>query len=123
MIRRIAQKIATYAQKARARGSPDASVLEKLKAIREPVSDGSLLDRTMVLNGSGMGNANSHTNSDLPLILAGGGFRHGVFREFPKEKNARVPLSNLFVTMLQNFGLETDRFSQSTGTLALNSAV
>ena len=50
----------------------------------------------------------------LPLILAGGGFRHGVFREFPKAKNSRLPLSNLFVTMLNRLGVPTDSFGDST---------
>jgi hypothetical protein len=94
-----------------------ANFVERLKSIREPNSDGSLLDHTMVLMGSGMGNANSHTNSDLPIILAGGGFRHGEFKQLPAESNKRVPLSNLFVSMLQRFGVETDQFSMSTGTL------
>lgn len=95
-----------------------AKFVERLKSIREPQSDGSLLDQTMVLTGSGMGNANSHTNSDLPIILAGGGFRHGEFKQFPSESNKRVPLSNLFVSMLQRFGVEADEFSMSTGTLS-----
>ena len=94
-----------------------ARFIEKLKSLREPDSDGSLLDSTMVLLGSGMGNANSHTNSDLPLILAGGGFRHGELKQFPEDSRKRIPLSNLFVSMLQQFGVETDRFGMSTGTL------
>ena len=94
-----------------------ARFLGKLKQIKEPNSNGSLLDNTMVLFGSGMGNANSHTNSDLPIILAGGGFRHGQHLKMPKEKRSRIPLSNLFVSMLQQFGLEADRFSGSTGTI------
>lgn len=98
-----------------------ARFVERLRNLKEPNSDGSLLDRTMVLHGSGMGNANSHTNADLPLILAGGGFRHGTFRAFPNAKNSRVPLSNLFVSMLQRFGVETDSFSRSTGSLDLHS--
>jgi hypothetical protein len=95
-----------------------AKFLDRLKTIREPDSDGSLLDDTMVLMGSGMGNANSHTNTDLPIILAGGGFRHGEFKQLPSKSNKRVPLSNLFVSMLQRFGVETDQFSMSTGTLS-----
>ena len=91
--------------------------LKKLKNIREPNTNGTLLDRTMTLFGSGMGNANSHTNNNLPVILAGGGFKHGEHKSFPKEKRRRVPLSNLYVSMLQQFGVETDRFSSSTGTL------
>ncbi|MCA8993884.1 MAG: hypothetical protein KDA88_18000, partial [Planctomycetaceae bacterium] len=94
-----------------------ARFLDRLKGIQEPNSDGTLLDRTMVLFGSGMGNANSHTNNDLPVILAGGGFRHGEFMDYPAETRQRVPLSNLYVSMLQQFGLEVDTFSQSTGTL------
>ena len=92
--------------------------LEKLKSIQEPGSDASLLDSTMTLMGSGMGNANSHTNSDLPVILAGGGFRHGEHKQYPKESNQRVPLCNLYVSMLQRFGLEIDRFGTSTSTLS-----
>lgn len=94
-----------------------ARFLDKLKSISEPDADGSLLDSTMVLFGSGMGNANSHTNHDLPVVLAGGGFRHGEHKQFPEETRQRVPLSNLFVSMLQRFGVETDRFSMSTSTL------
>jgi hypothetical protein len=94
-----------------------ARFLEKLRSIREPSSDGTLLDQTMVLLGSGMGNANSHTNTDLPILLAGGGFRHGEHRAYPQEARRRVPLCNLYVSMLQRFGVEADRFSAGTGTL------
>ena len=95
-----------------------ARFLEKLRSIREPASNGTLLDSTMVLLGSGMGNANSHTNADLPVLLAGGGFRHGEHKQYSQEARRRVPLCNLYVSMLQRFGLETDRFSQGTGTLS-----
>lgn len=95
-----------------------ARFLTKLKAIREPNGDGSLLDRTMVLFGSGMGNGNSHTNTNLPIVLAGGGFRHGEHKRYPKDSRKRVPLCNLYVSMLQRFGVETDRFSTGTGTLS-----
>jgi len=94
-----------------------AGFVKKLRSIREPGSDGTLLDSTMVLLGSGMGNANSHINTDLPILLAGGGFKHGEFKEYPQEARKRVPLSNLYVSLLQRFGVETDRFSMSTGTL------
>ena len=91
--------------------------LGKLQTIEQPSSDESLLDSTMVLFGSGMGNANSHTNNDLPIVLAGGGFRHGNHLVLPKDQNKRVPLSNLYVSMLQQFGVETEQFGKSTGTL------
>jgi hypothetical protein len=76
-----------------------------------------LLDRTQVLFGSGMGNANSHTNSDLPVILAGGGFKHGEHKVYPRDQRTRVPLCNLYLSMLQRFGVEVDRFSTATRTL------
>jgi hypothetical protein len=62
-----------------------------------------------------LGNANSHSNENLPIILAGGGFRHGQHLAFNENKNA--PLSNLFVSVLQRLGLEAERFASSTGTL------
>ena len=66
--------------------------------------------------GSGMGNANAHSNTDLPLLLAGGGFRHAGHLVFQPGK--APPLANLFVSMLQGLGVEADRFASSTGTLA-----
>ncbi|MFY9253953.1 MAG: DUF1552 domain-containing protein [Fuerstiella sp.] len=94
-----------------------SNFINKLKSIREPNSDGTLLDQTMVLHGSGMGNANSHTNNSLPVILAGGGFQHGEHKRYPTEGRSKVPLCNLFASMLQGFGVETDQFSTGTGTL------
>ena len=76
---------------------------------------GSLLDQTSVLFGSNLGNANAHTPVDLPILVAGGGFSHGQHIVHEGEHNA--PLCNLFVTLLQNMGVETDAFAQSTGTL------
>ncbi|MEM9015706.1 MAG: DUF1552 domain-containing protein [Verrucomicrobiota bacterium] len=74
-----------------------------------------LLDQTSVLFGSGMGNANSHTNHDLPILLAGGGFEHGEFKQLPAKGTGKIPLSNLYVTLLQQFGVERDSFGNSTG--------
>ncbi|MGB1927881.1 MAG: DUF1552 domain-containing protein [Mariniblastus sp.] len=93
-----------------------AGFLETLSSIEEP-NGKTLLDNTITLFGSGMGNASSHSNKRLPLILAGGGFRHGSHISF-ENQNHRPPASNLFVSMLQQFGMETDRFGQSTGTLS-----
>ena len=77
--------------------------------------DRSLLDSTTVLFGSGMGDGNSHKNSDLPVLLAGGGYKHGEFREVPREGINKVPLCNLFVDIAQRMGVETDSFGSSTG--------
>jgi hypothetical protein len=92
-----------------------ARFLGRLKSI--PERNGSLLDHTMVLFGSGMANANAHTNLNLPVIFAGGGYRHGEYRVHPNKGVNRVPLSNLYVSMLQRFGVESDRFGTSTGSL------
>jgi hypothetical protein len=89
--------------------------IEKLSSMEE--GGKSLLEQSMVLFGSGMGNANSHTNTNLPVVLAGGGFKHGRFLAFDRNSKNRPPLTNLFVSMLQQFGVETDKFSTSTGTL------
>jgi hypothetical protein len=88
-------------------------LLSSLKAVKE---DGAtLLDRTMVLYGSNLGNANTHVTTNLPVLLAGGGFRHAGHLAFDRERN--YPLPNLFVSMLQRMGLEVDRFATSTGTM------
>jgi hypothetical protein len=76
-----------------------------------------LLDRTMVLYGSNMGDANIHDNTNLPIILAGGGFAHGRHLMFRRDNN--TPLCNLYVTLMQRMGLEVDAFASSTGKLEL----
>jgi hypothetical protein len=80
-----------------------------------PEAGGSLLDRTMVLFGSNLGNASSHDTRNMPMFFAGGGFRHGQHLAFDRANN--YPLCNLYLSMLQKFGIETDRFGSSTGTM------
>ena len=72
-----------------------------------------LLDRTMVFHGSNLGNASAHTSQNLPIILAGGGFKHAGHVMYDRANN--LPLSNLFVRMLHQMGIEADRFGTSTG--------
>lgn len=93
-----------------------ARFVESLKR-SQASSDSSLLDKTMVLLGSGMGNASSHSNRDLPLVLAGGGFQHGEHKDYPKQGNRQTPACNLYVSMLQKFGMEIDQFGTSSGSL------
>jgi len=88
-------------------------LLRELQQVEE--ADGSLLDNTMVLYGCHMGDANIHNNLNLPIILAGGGFRHGQHLAFNPHNN--TPLCNVFVSMLQRMQIELDHFSSSTGTL------
>ena len=90
-------------------------LLTGLKSKKE--GNGSLLDNTMVLFGSNLGNANNHDWHNLPLVVAGGGFKHGQHLAFDAKNN--TPMCNLFVTMLQRMGLESDHFGSSTGTLSL----
>lgn len=93
-----------------------ARFLKKLKSI--PDRDGTLLDHTSVLFGSGMGNGNIHSNYNLPILLAGGGHpHHGELKDCTKANGERQRLCNLFVTLLQEFGLERDNFGNSDGVL------
>ncbi len=113
------------------------SFVEKLKATPEPGGSGQMLDNTLLLFGSA--SSAFHLSRNYPLILTGGrnmGFRHGQYLNYAGDKAAGgawdggtepwqidaaredIPLSNLFVTMLQRLGIETERFADSTGTLA-----
>jgi hypothetical protein len=87
--------------------------LNNLHEIREEGE--SLLDRTMVLFGSDLGNGSSHNTTNLPIILAGGGFKHGQHLRFDAVNNE--PLSNVMVSMMQRLGIPLDRFGSSTGTI------
>jgi hypothetical protein len=107
------QKIAELGVIERAQLACAAEFLGRLQAATE---DGAtLLDRTMVLIGSNLGNASSHDNRNLPILLAGGGFKHGSHLALGGERD--YPLSNLFVSMLQRLGIETSTFGTGTGTM------
>lgn len=86
-----------------------ANFLEKLDGL-------GLLDTTQVLFGSGMGDGSAHTNQNLPILLAGGGYKHATHVMLPAEKGKRVPLSNLYLSIAQRFGVEAESFGRSTGT-------
>jgi len=90
------------------------SLLTQMKEKREP--GGTLLDKTSILFGSNLGNANAHDPRNLPVVLAGGGYDHGRF--IARRKGNPTPLCNLFVRMLNDAGIETESFGQSTGTLS-----
>jgi len=92
-----------------------ARFLTRLKQTDEGVDGVSMLDRTLVLYGSS--NSQTHVNSNYPLLLAGGkalGFQHNQYLKV----DAKTPMSNLFVSMLQGLGIEADQFADSTGSLA-----
>ena len=93
-----------------------AHLIDLLKSQDDAINGGTLFDHTMILYGCGMATGH-HSTKDLPLLLAGGGFKLGEHKVFPADKGKRVPACNLLLSMLQNFGLEIDRFGTSTGTL------
>ncbi|GAA4468645.1 DUF1552 domain-containing protein [Novipirellula rosea] len=87
-----------------------------LRELKETDDSGtSLLDLTTVFLTSNLGNASNHDNRNMPVLLAGGGFRHGQHLAFDRKNN--YPLPNLYVSMLQNLGMEIDQFATSTGTM------
>ncbi len=90
-----------------------AGLFQGLKSVRE--GGATLLERTMVLYGSNLGDANAHSTTNLPTLFAGGGFRHGQHLAFDRGRN--YPLPNLFVSMLRRMGIEESGFGPSTGTM------
>ena len=84
----------------------------------DQMKEAQVFDHTAVVLGSGMGNGSSHSNRNLPVILAGGGMKHQGHMVCPVEEHKRVPLSNLWLSTLQWFGVEADRFGKSTGTFS-----
>jgi len=90
-----------------------AGLFADLKTTKE--GEAPLLDRTMILYGSNLGDANAHSTNNLPVLFAGGGFRHGQHLAYDAQQN--YPLPNLFVSMLQRMGIETTKFASSTGTM------
>lgn len=80
-----------------------------------PDGDKTLLETTAVLLTSNLGNGSNHSNQNMPVLLGGGGFRHGQHLAFDKKDN--YPLPNLYVSLLQRVGVETDRFASGTTTM------
>ena len=87
--------------------------LRGLAAAEEGAGD--VLDRTTVLLTSNLGNASNHDNHNMPVLVAGGGFRHGGHVAFDQTRNH--PLPNLFLSILRQTGLEAESFATSTGTM------
>jgi hypothetical protein len=93
-----------------------AHLLDLLKAQEDTINGGTLLDHTAVMFGCGMATG-PHSTKNLPLLLAGGGFKHGEHKVYPEDETKRVPAANLLLSILQSHGLEVDRFGSSNGTL------
>ncbi len=84
--------------------------MTKLKSLKE--NGKHLLDHTAILFGSNLGNASSHSSKNLPIIVAGGGYRHGSYVEH--DANNNTPFANLFVPLAQRMGVEVTQFGSST---------
>ncbi len=114
------EKMAAYAKLNTYHVDTLAYFLKKLQAI--PDGDGSLLDHTVVLYGSGMSDGNTHNNYSVPVVVVGGrdqqikGNRH---LRYPKG----TPLANLSLTLIDKFGVPMERFGNSTGELNLLAGV
>lgn len=92
-----------------------AYFLDRMKKT-EDVDGNSLLHNSMVVYGSGISDGDRHNHDDLPVILAGNG--GGAFQAGRHvDLGQKVPLSNLYVRMLNEFGVKTERFGDSTGEL------
>ncbi|MGB0370252.1 MAG: DUF1552 domain-containing protein [Opitutales bacterium] len=87
--------------------------LNDLSAVDE--GDGDLLENTTVMYGSNLGDANKHTTTNMPMLVAGGRFKHQNLLQFDRKDN--YPLPNIFVSILQQMGLEADAFSTGKSTL------
>lgn len=92
--------------------------MEHLARFVSRLSETGLLDGTQILFGSGMGDGSAHTNRKLPILVAGGGCKHQTHVRMPEEQGKKVPLSNLYLTMAQRFGIETQSFGYSKGTMS-----
>jgi Protein of unknown function (DUF1552) len=92
-----------------------SSVFAQLFLQGRPEEGDRLLDRTMVFFSSNLGNASTHATRNLPILLAGGGFKHGQHLAFDASKGP--PVCNLYVSMLQRLGVKAERFGSGTGTL------
>ena len=90
-----------------------SDLLTGLKSVKEQGE--TVLDRTMILYGSNLSDGNSHVTLNLPVIFAGGGFKHGQHLMFDTVRN--YPLTNLHLSMLHRLGIDKDHFSSSTGTM------
>ena len=93
-----------------------ASFVDRLKKTKDREGQ-PLLDSTVVLFGSGMGNASSHSSRDVPVLVAGGGLKHG--RYLARDAKNNTPLCNLFVHLLNQMNINTEKFASSTGELTL----
>lgn len=91
----------------------ETAVLHEYAEFLRKMKSQQLLDETMVLLTSNLGNASSHNNKNMPVLFAGGGFKHGRHLAFDQKNN--YPLPNLYLNAIHQAGLEDESFATSTG--------
>ena len=93
-------------------------IFTQVNRLFDGLQEAKIFDDTLVVMGSGMSDGSKHSNKDLPVLLAGGGLKHQGHVVCPADKHKRVPLSNLWLSSLQWFGVERERFGKSNGTFS-----
>ena len=93
-------------------------IFTQVNRLFDSLQEAKIFNDTLVVMGSGMSDGSQHSNKDLPVLLAGGGLKHQGHVVSPADKHKRVPLSNLWLSSLQWFGVERERFGKSNGTFS-----
>ena len=93
-------------------------IFSQIDRLFDGLREARIFNDTLVVIGSGMSDGSTHSNKNLPVLLAGGGLKHQGHIISPADKHRRVPLSNLWLSSLQWFGVERERFGKSTGTFS-----
>jgi hypothetical protein len=93
-------------------------IFTQVNRLFDGLQEAKIFDDTLVVMGSGMSDGSKHSNKDLPVLLAGGGLKHQGHVVCPADKHKRVPLSNLWLSALQWFGVERESFGKSSGTFS-----
>ena len=93
-------------------------IFTQVNRLFDGLQEAKIFDDTLVVMGSGMSDGSKHSNKDLPVLLAGGGLKHQGHVVCPADKHKRVPLSNLWLSSLQWFGIERESFGKSSGTFS-----
>ena len=93
-------------------------IFSQVNRLFNSLQEAKIFDDTLVIVGSGMSDGSRHSNKNLPVLMAGGGLKHQGHIVSPEEHHKRVPLSNLWLSALQWFGVERDDFGKSTGTFS-----
>ncbi|MBA64161.1 MAG: hypothetical protein CMJ76_17525 [Planctomycetaceae bacterium] len=96
----------------------EAFLTTKLSNFISQLKEADIFDRTLIVFGSGMSDGSIHSNRDLPVLLAGGGINHQGHLICPDDQQKRIPLCNLWLSVLNWFGADAERFGRSTGTFS-----